>query len=540
MNDEELFDSLNHLFASSPTQSISSAQEDFQSASSIGDQTFIKGLLTLPTMSASNPPTVPTGAAIIATTNPSVFGSRKFQIASSMVNTLSKILITEKLNDTNYPNWSSEITIGVKSLSLGSFLLSDKDESSTDADLRLFNEVVRETLTTWMISKLDQPNRNRFEPSITSDTALGPEIDSTPSKLWFKIRDHHAPRTPAHQMLLRRLLFGLTQGTSPLPKHLDEFHRLYTSFGNSGGKIGSVELGQQLLMSLNSDWIKVAEDIADSNKFEYHSVVTALNVRITNRALLHPTTVSTPIIESSAASPMRRRQGFVQTRCSPKKCVSLAHTEAECIRNPKNIDKYNAWVEAKKARGQWVERPSASAVISPSSTISIPNSSLPSLSSLQEALDRSEFSASASAVHIIDSTADSDSKHFGIVDSGTTHHMFKSEVFFDPSNFIVNSSSNQRVGLAGGSATLSIKGRGNATLIGPTGDVTTLTDCLFVPDLKQNLIAGGRLLNDGWITTCRQDGTFVIQRDGKLALSGMVDPDSMLLKLSAATRTLHI
>lgn len=538
MNEEEESNKyLNQLFALSPTQSISSVQEDFQSVSdSVGDQTIVESLL--PIMSTSIPPA---GTTVVTTTS-AAFGSRRFQIASSMVNTLSKITITDKLNDTNYSNWSSEIKTGIKSLSLLSFLLSNKDESPIDADTKLFNEVVRESLTTWIISKLDQANRNRFEPFITVETEIGPEVDSVPSKLWIKIRDHHSPRTPAHQMLLRRLLFGLTQGGSTLPEHLDEFHRIYTSFCNSGGKIGSVELGQQLLMSLNSDWIRVAEDIADSDKFEYNSVVTALKVQITNRALLHPTTKVLPIIESSAASPMRRRQGFVQTRCSPKKCVSLTHTEAECIRNPKNIDKYNAWVESKKAKGQWVDRnpTSTSSVTSaPSSSSVVPTSSFPSLSSLQDALDRSEFSVSASAVYIVDSASNVESEHFGIVDSGTTHHMFKLEKFFDQDHFVMNSSDNQRVGLAGGASTLQIKGKGNVTLIGPTGDVTTLTDCLFVPDLKQNLIAGGRLLHEGWITTRRPDGSFVVQRNGKTSLSGRVDPNSMLLHLNTVTQTLR-
>lgn len=78
-------------------------------------------------------------------------------------------------------------------------------------------------------------------------------------------------------------------------------------------------------------------------------------------------------------------------------------------------------------------------------------------------------------------------------DTGATHHLFNDIRLFDkPQPKSVNNS-NKRLKLAGGDVSLAVHSEGSVRLKAGNGSIFELKDCLYVPELSKNLIAGGRL-----------------------------------------------
>lgn len=85
-------------------------------------------------------------------------------------------------------------------------------------------------------------------------------------------------------------------------------------------------------------------------------------------------------------------------------------------------------------------------------------------------------------------------------DTGASHHMFNDISLFDASTVKPLEDSNKRLRLAGGDASLAVHSTGSVKLRAGDGTVFTLADCLYVPELSRNLIAGGALLKKGVVT----------------------------------------
>lgn len=112
-------------------------------------------------------------------------------------------------------------------------------------------------------------------------------------------------------------------------------------------------------------------------------------------------------------------------------------------------------------------------------------------------------SAQGSELVDIDATASSVTPAEGIWalnDTGASHHMFNDLSFFDASTIKPLEDSNKRPRLAGGDASLAVHSTGSVKLRAGDGTIFTLADCLYVPELSRNLIAGGALLKKGVIT----------------------------------------
>lgn len=78
-------------------------------------------------------------------------------------------------------------------------------------------------------------------------------------------------------------------------------------------------------------------------------------------------------------------------------------------------------------------------------------------------------------------------------DTGATHSMFNDIRLFDKSTLKPVTDSNRRLKLDGGGVTLSVHSEGVVKLKPGDGSVFELKECLFIPDLSKNLVAGGRL-----------------------------------------------
>lgn len=70
---------------------------------------------------------------------------------------------------------------------------------------------------------------------------------------------------------------------------------------------------------------------------------------------------------------------------------------------------------------------------------------------------------------------------------------------------------------------------GNVNLLNSKGEEIKLKECLYVPDLSRNLIAGGRILRAGAVTTVLEDPNFRIDHGMKeLFIGRFIGEGSMM------------
>lgn len=82
-------------------------------------------------------------------------------------------------------------------------------------------------------------------------------------------------------------------------------------------------------------------------------------------------------------------------------------------------------------------------------------------------------------------------------DTGATHHLFNDIRLFDKSNLKPVSNSKKQLKLAGGGVSLAVHSEGTVRLKVGEGTVFKLKECLYVPELSENLVSGGRLCLKG-------------------------------------------
>ncbi|KAG0151286.1 hypothetical protein CROQUDRAFT_87100 [Cronartium quercuum f. sp. fusiforme G11] len=80
--------------------------------------------------------------------------------------------------------------------------------------------------------------------------------------------------------------------------------------------------------------------------------------------------------------------------------------------------------------------------------------------------------------------------------------MFKDKALFLPSSLIKNDDPSKQLKLASGSASLAVHSKGTTQYIAGNGHMFELKNCLYVPDLACNLLAGGLLRQQG-VDECR-------------------------------------
>jgi hypothetical protein len=103
-----------------------------------------------------------------------------------------------------------------------------------------------------------------------------------------------------------------------------------------------------------------------------------------------------------------------------------------------------------------------------------------------------------------------------ILDSGCTRTMWKDRAMFETSPNYRECRIDVRVG---DGFIIQGKGMGNVTLFSKSGLPVIIPDCLWVPELKLNLVSVSHLDSEGFTTTF-QGGTAAIARDGLEVLSG--------------------
>lgn len=122
------------------------------------------------------------------------------------------------------------------------------------------------------------------------------------------------------------------------------------------------------------------------------------------------------------------------------------------------------------------------------------------------------------------STTNQSGTVWALHDTGATNHMFNSRALFVTGSLKPVDDPNRRVKLAGGDATLAVEGIGKVHLKAGDGTVFELTECLLVPELSQNLIAGGVLKKKGVreVFDAEDPSCFALVKNGLAIFNGVI------------------
>lgn len=107
------------------------------------------------------------------------------------------------------------------------------------------------------------------------------------------------------------------------------------------------------------------------------------------------------------------------------------------------------------------------------------------------------FHTSFEDVECSASAVQTGTNEWALHDTRATHHVFKNRKYFKNESFKENESSSKRLKLAGGDVSLVVKGQRTVVLKAGDGTNFELLNCLWVPDLARNLVAGGILKSKG-------------------------------------------
>ncbi|KAA1110469.1 hypothetical protein PGT21_022339 [Puccinia graminis f. sp. tritici] len=92
--------------------------------------------------------------------------------ALSISNALSKIKITSNLNESNFPNWSTQIVGNLRSLGLAELMLEDEETE----DVGEFSLVEKRCIVEFLFGRMDETNSQRFRAAYEEEVQYPLEI----------------------------------------------------------------------------------------------------------------------------------------------------------------------------------------------------------------------------------------------------------------------------------------------------------------------------------------------------------------------------
>lgn len=119
--------------------------------------------------------------------------------------------------------------------------------------------------------------------------------------------------------------------------------------------------------------------------------------------------------------------------------------------------------------------------------------------------------------------------NIGMLDTGASHFMLRDERMFVQGSLVENRDPSAVLHLAGGDATLPIKGFGQFVHRNSKGEKIVFNDVLHVPQLVHNLLAAGRLTRAGATTELLKDPHFrLVDRKKELFIGSFVGEGSLM------------
>lgn len=339
-----------------------------------------------------------------------------------------------------------------------------------------------------------------------------------PALLWKFLKSHHQSISKSSLSVIDESLHSLkiTSGDT-IVAHMDKFDNLMLDYYMYQGKMSDVQSARLLIKTLAGRLsettleliYQTVKPLTRRGVSEYLKEYEARNGGFSTAA-----TREANISMSAASSSVPSGSRTSRVKCSKEKCVGVHHSPEQCFSKPSNFKLRDEWLARKEAERSSTFKPKQQSQIAGMKEITAPSASLAmgsepfiSFNCEFEEISNSEELCKMDQIEASPAMFDDEVsalvsklpniKMWGLLDTGATHHMFKTVDLFEKESLKSLPESNQKLTLAGGSSSLEVKSKGDLRLKAGDGSVFQLKDCLQIPDLSRNLIAGGILIKKG-------------------------------------------
>lgn len=423
--------------------------------------------------------------------------------------------------------------------------LDSEDAGSSGIDPKVLL-ATKKALFHWLLASIEPAESTRFVSMISKFENGVKTTTPSPYLLWKTIRDYHISNSESVKLMLRSEITDLSQGsTKDLLEYIDIFRSKVDAYLGSNGEMSEEEQARQFVRSLNREWAEKGCDLLDAGHVKFRALETELKKTYQTRKMFTSNRQQSSRAAESTEASHSRRNGRWQT-CNKNKCLgrdhpTKPHDQSECFHHPRNATKMEDWKRSKREAGEWVEYPrgnrgggsrgrgrgGSNMAIGFMSHQYFNNQNFPNSNDISSALENMRLEDRDISYHVeIDGkfscSAEPQISFHGdqcntiaLIDTGASHHMFHDLSLFDPDSIYKNDDPSAKLSLAGGGATLEIHSMGRVNLLNSKGELVKLADCLYVPQLSRNLIAGGRILRAGAVTTVLKDPNFRIDHRKK-------------------------
>lgn len=477
------------------------------------------------------PPTLPSPRMAEQGSNAITIGTLSQQQAIAITSALNKIRVRAPLGPKNYIAWADNIETGLASIQYDDYIRSDVCPEGMGGDLF---KVIKKSLVSWLLCSMDENEARRFKAKITSVNEEGEPITIyQPARLWKEVRKHYLSKSESVKLACEIALDNLKQlPGQDLIQHIEAFDHKVNELISQDGAISEISKSHKLVKSLNNTWHRKGMDFLDNNITDYQEMCHKLRASYETAILMRGPQTSRYESRDTATITSKAR---LRMKCTPSRCFGGDHhTPENCFRRPGNEGMRARWEEELKRSGKWRSSLQPRGSERGQTTSSNAEETLLELEGLR--LEDRDITYNVvvhgdyhcSSIPPFAMTEDKESR-YGLLDTGASHHMFNDDSFFDEGSFISNQDPAAKLSLAGGDATLDITGFGTVTIVNSLGEQVKFGDCLLVPGLTRNLIAGGRMIRAGATTTLLKDPEFKIVNGKKELLTGYFIGDGSLM-----------
>ncbi|POW19105.1 hypothetical protein PSHT_05026 [Puccinia striiformis] len=419
-------------------------------------------------------------AAKRATQNDLQYIQENQAYAFSITTALSRLSISDKLDDSNYATWSEQMIGNLSSLFFDHLIFPIpthlKGISTTSTKDAFYNS---------------SSGKWTRKQSLYNDE-VDPDGQSQPDLLWILIEDHHQCENEAAIYLYQTKLDQLKQdqNTTRITEHIDTFVKIKTEILNRGGRLEDITIARKLLNSLHSSHRdEVRHIIRVYVPLTFRGVTLALKQYELENSQLKNKSISKTTEKMNGLN-MAGNTNF-KKKCTPTHCQGT-HKAAKCFAKPENAAAKKAWFDRMRSRNSANHVDSSSKEEETTKPETPPTDPKPSASNTEGKKKDWAFPTFCAEANSVDSIRGA------IWDSGASQHMFRSSHFFDRESLEKPNPTESQVGTAG-SEEIPIEGTGTVWLKGQTLSKFRLLNVLYVPGLRHNLIAAGALHKQGAI-----------------------------------------
>ncbi|KAI7949216.1 hypothetical protein MJO28_008037 [Puccinia striiformis f. sp. tritici] len=261
--------------------------------------------------------------------------------AFSITTALSRLSISDKLDDTNYTTWSEQMIGNLSSLFFDRFIYPTPGAPEGDLDY-----INRRCVLQSIFGKMDQTNSQRFR-SLYNDEVNQDECK--PDHLWILIKDHHQCENEAAIYLYQTKLDQLDQDqNTTVTEHIDNFVTIKTEILNRGGYLEDITIARKLLNSMHAiHRDEVRHIIRVYSPLTFRGVTLALKQYELENNQLKNKSVNKLSDKMSGLNVAGNTN--VKKRCTPTHCLG-PHDAVECFQKPENAAAKKAWFDRMRNR----------------------------------------------------------------------------------------------------------------------------------------------------------------------------------------------